>query len=521
MTATATELAPFKNEPFTDFSLEENRQAMQNALDKVAAELGQTYPMLIDGKEVTVDEQFSSYNPCNKEQKLGFFQKGNKAHATAAVESAYEHFKSWSKTPVAERVEYLLKGAAKMREDKFELAAVMVYEVGKSWAEADGDVAEAIDFLEFYAREMLRLDGPRPITPYPGEDNEYVYIPMGVAAIIPPWNFPLAILAGMTTSAIVTGNTAVLKPAEESMLIAWKFMELMKAVGLPDGVIQFITGDGAELGQEMVQHKLTRFINFTGSMQVGLLINEQAAKMAPGQKWIKRVIAEMGGKDAIVADADADPEDVASGIVAAAFGFQGQKCSACSRAIIHQDIYDEVLDKVVAKTLDLKVGPVEDRNMFMGAVINQESEDKVLKYIGIGKEEGRLMAGGEKLSDKGHYIAPTVFADIAPDARLAQDEIFGPVVAFIKAKDFDEALDIANNTDYGLTGALYSNSEEHLQRAKEEFFVGNLYLNRKCTGALVDVHPFGGFNLSGTDSKAGGRDYLQHFLQAKSITRKI
>lgn len=517
----ASNLAPFQNEPFTDFSDEANREKMQAALEKVAADFGKTYPMRIDGEDVTVDETFFSYNPCQKDQKLAFFQKGTRAHASAAVEAAHKTFATWSKTPVEERVEYLLKGAAKMREQKFELSAVMVYEIGKSWAEADGDVAEAIDFLEFYAREMLRLNAPQPLTPYPGEVNEYIYQAMGVGAIIPPWNFPLAILAGMTTSAIVTGNTAVLKPAEESMLIGWKFMEIMDAVGLPKNVIQFITGDGAELGQEMVNHKLTRFINFTGSMQVGLLINEQAAKMVPGQKWIKRVIAEMGGKDAIVADETADPEDVASGIVASAFGFQGQKCSACSRAIIHEAIYDEVLDKVAAKTLELKVGNVEDRNMFMGAVINQESEDKVLKYIEIGKQEGRLVVGGEKLSDTGHFIAPTVIADIAPDARLAQEEVFGPVVAFIKAKDFEDALAIANGTDYGLTGSLYSQKEERLQRAKDDFFVGNLYLNRKCTGALVDVQPFGGFNLSGTDSKAGGRDYLHHFLQAKSISRKI
>ena len=514
-------LPAFQNEPFTNFEDSANREQMQAALEKVAADFGKSYPMIIDGEAVTVAEQFSSYNPCQKDQKLAFFQMGTREHAVQAIESAYKHFATWSKTTAAERADYLLKGAAKMREQKFELAATMVYEVGKSWAEADGDVAEAIDFLEFYAREMLRLDEPQPLTPYPGEDNSYVYQAMGVGAIIPPWNFPLAILAGMTTSAIVTGNTAVLKPAEEAMLIGWKFMEIMESVGLPKGVIQFITGDGAELGQEMVQNPLTRFINFTGSMQVGLLINEQAAKRTPGQKWIKRVIAEMGGKDAIVADETADPEDVATGIVASAFGFQGQKCSACSRAIIHEAIYDEVLDKVAAKTLDLKVGNVEDRNMFMGAVINQESEDKVLKYIEIGKQEGRLVVGGEKLSDQGHFIAPTVFADIAPDGKLAQDEIFGPVVAFIKAKDFEDALAIANNTDYGLTGALYSQDESRLERAKADFFVGNLYLNRKCTGALVDVHPFGGFNLSGTDSKAGGRDYLHHFLQAKSISRKI
>ncbi|MGV3526127.1 MAG: L-glutamate gamma-semialdehyde dehydrogenase [Candidatus Sericytochromatia bacterium] len=514
-------LPPFQNEAFVDFSQPENMARMQAALEKVASQFGQSYPMLINGEEVTTGQTFTSYNPCQRDQIVGTFALGTVEHAEQAIQAAHAAFPSWSRVPAAERAQYLLKAAAKMREERFELSAVMVYEVGKSWAEADGDLAEAIDFLEFYAREMLRLDGPHPVTPYPGEDNEVRYIPLGVGAIIPPWNFPLAILTGMSAAAIVTGNPVVLKPAEESMLTGWQFVRIMQSLGLPKGVLNFITGDGAELGPHMVSHPLTRFINFTGSKAVGLQIVENAAKMAPGQKWIKRVVAELGGKDAIVVDADADLEAAAQGIVAAAFGFQGQKCSACSRAIVHQDVYEQVLQRVADLTLDLRVGPVEDPQMQMGAVINQESEDRVLHYIALGKTEGRLVVGGEKLSEAGHFIAPTVIADLAPEARVAQDEIFGPVVAFIKARDFDEALQIANDTDYGLTGALYSGNEAHLQRAREEFFVGNLYLNRKCTGALVDVHPFGGFNLSGTDSKAGGRDYLLQFLQAKSISRKV
>ncbi len=514
-------LEVFKNEPFTDFSVKENCEQMEAALAKVASEFDKEYPLVINGEHITLDEKMHSYNPCNLKQNVGTFQKGTADHAEQAIQTAYETFSSWSKVPAVERAGYLLKAAAQMREEKFYLSAVMVYEVGKSWAEADGDLAEAIDFLEFYAREMLRLDGPQPVTPYPGEKNHLVYVPLGVGAVIPPWNFPMAILAGMSTSAIVTGNTVVLKPAEESMLTGWHFMRIMESVGLPKGVINFITGDGAELGSRMVNHHLTRFINFTGSKDVGLLIAEQAAKRTPEQRWIKRVIAEMGGKDAIVVDETADIESAATGIVQAAFGFQGQKCSACSRVIAVESVYDELLQKVADKTLDLQVGPVEDRNMNMGAVINQDSEDKVLKYIGIGKEEGRLVVGGEKLSDQGHFIAPTVVADVASDSRIAQDEIFGPVVAFIKAKDFEQALEYANSTPYGLTGALYSKDEARLKRAEEDFFVGNLYLNRKCTGALVDVHPFGGFNLSGTDSKAGGRDYLLQFLQGKSISRKV
>ncbi|PKL74688.1 MAG: 1-pyrroline-5-carboxylate dehydrogenase, partial [Candidatus Melainabacteria bacterium HGW-Melainabacteria-1] len=403
-----TSLPPFQNEPFVDFGLAPNRERMEAALQQVANRFEQEYPMLIGGEKIHTDTKFTSYNPCQIKQTVGRFQKGTAAHAEQAIQAAYSTFPSWSKVPASERAEYLFKAAALMREQRFELNAVLVYEVSKSWAEADGDVAEAIDFLEFYGREMLRLDGPQPCTPYPGESNHLVYIPLGVGAIIPPWNFPLAILAGMSAAAIVTGNTVVIKPAEESMLAGWQFVRIMEAVGLPKGVLNFITGDGAELGSQMVNHQLTRFINFTGSKDVGLLISEQAARRIPGQRWIKRVVAEMGGKDAILVDETADLEAAATGIVAAAFGFQGQKCSACSRVVAVASIYDELLQKVADKTLDLQVGNVENRNMHMGAVISQEAEDKVLKYIEIGKEEGRLVVGGERLSDQGHFVAPTV-----------------------------------------------------------------------------------------------------------------
>lgn len=515
-------LEPFQNLTYLDWSQDANRLPMEAALKTVAGRFDQEYPLVINGEKLTTDAKCHSYNPCNTSQVVGTFQKASIEHAEHAIQAAHQTFASWSRVPVEERVGYLLKAAQKMREERLELAALMVHEVSKSWLEADADLAEAVDFLEFYARSMLRLNEPYALTPMAGENNSFGYVPMGVAAIIPPWNFPLAILTGMSAAAIVTGNTVVLKPAEESMAIGYQFVRIMEEVGLPKGVLNFITGDGAELGQYMVKHPLTRFINFTGSKEVGLQIIQEAAKIQPGQKWIKRVVAEMGGKDGIVVDADADLDAAAEGIVKSSFGFQGQKCSACSRAIVHQDVYDTVLEKVVEKTRQLKVGPVaESPDHYMGAVISAEAEAKILKYVEIGKQEGRLMTGGEKLSAHGHIIAPTVFADIAPDARLAQDEIFGPVVAFIKARDYDHALEIANGTDYGLTGAVFSNNPAHLQRAEDEFFVGNLYINRGCTGSLVNVHPFGGFNMSGTDAKAGGPDYLLNFLQGRTISRKV
>lgn len=514
-------LPDFVNEPFTDFTQPAAAAAMYAALEQVKSRFEREYPIVIAGEKIRTGTTFTSYNPAAPDQTLGSFQKADAAWAEKAVEAAFAAFPAWSRTPALTRAEYLLKASELVKSRKYEIAAAMVYEVGKNWAEADGDVAEAIDFLEFYAREMLRYAAPQPVTPYPGEANEVFYLPLGAGAIIPPWNFPFAILVGMTASALVTGNTVVLKPAEESMLMGAIFVEIMEEVGLPPGVLNFITGDGAEVGGVMVNHPLTRFISFTGSKDVGLLIAEQAAKRIPGQRWIKRVIAELGGKDAIVVDETADLEAAASGIVTAAFGFQGQKCSACSRAIVVESVYDQVLAKVIEKTKALKIGDPSDPSVHVGPVINQESEDKILRYIGYGREEGRLVIGGQKLERPGHFIAPTIFADVAAGARVAQEEIFGPVLVFIKARDYHHALEIANDTPFGLTGSFYSSVEERLQEAREAFFVGNLYLNRKCTGALVGVHPFGGFNLSGTDSKAGGRDYLLNFLQAKSVARKL
>ncbi|WP_044641987.1 L-glutamate gamma-semialdehyde dehydrogenase [Risungbinella massiliensis] len=508
----------FKNEAFTDFSVEENRLAFQEALEKVKSQFGQHYPVIIGGEKIETVQKRESLNPSHLSEIVGIVSEANEDLTEKAIQVAYKTFDTWKKVDPAARARLLFRTAHLMRRRKHEFSAWMVAEAGKSWVEADADTAEAIDFLEFYGREMIRLNDRQPLTRIPGEDNELTYIPLGVGAVIPPWNFPLAITVGMTMAAVVAGNTVVLKPASPTNVIAAKFMELLEEAGVPDGVVNFVPGEGAAVGEYMVKHPLTRFISFTGSRAVGLRINEQAAKTAPGQKWIKRVVAEMGGKDAIVVDAEADIELAVDSIVKSAFGFAGQKCSACSRAIIHQDVYDEVLEKVVARTKELKVGSTYDPSIALGPVVDEKAYNKILEYIEVGKSEGRLLAGGAKAEGNGYYIQPTVFADVEPHARISQEEIFGPVVAFHKADSFEHALEIANNTEYGLTGAVITKNRQHLETAREEFHVGNLYFNRKCTGALVGTHPFGGFNMSGTDSKAGGRDYLLLFTQPKMVS---
>ena len=409
-----------------------------------------------------------------------------------------------------------------MRRRRLEIDAWEVLEEGKGWLEADADVAEAIDFLEFYGREMLRYAGEQPLVQIQGEKAELFYIPLGVGIIVPPWNFPMAILCGMTSAAVATGNTVILKPSSDSPKIGHLFMEIMKEAGLPQGVINYITGSGSVVGDYLVKHPKTRFISFTGSKEVGLRIVEQAAVTREGQKWIKRVVAEMGGKDAIIVDNESDIDAAVEGVAYSAFGFQGQKCSACSRAIVVADIYDEFLDKLVAKTKTLTVGPTKYYENFMGPVINERAFNTILSYIEKGKKEGgRLMVGGEAAEGNGYFIKPTIIADVKPGDTIEQEEIFGPVLAVIKAENFDKAIAIANDTVYGLTGAVYTKNRQKIEKAKKLFHCGNLYINRKCTGALVGVHPFGGFNMSGTDSKAGGRDYLLLFLQAKSVSEKI
>ena len=515
-------LSEFKNEPLTDFSQPEHKAAMEAALEKVKGEFGTEHPIVIGGEHITGLKTFDCINPAHKDQLLGTFQKGTKAHVEQAMEAAWTAFESWKKQPVDVRAGLLLRAAELLRQRKHEFSAVMIYEVGKTWSEADADTAEAIDFLEFYAREAYRYGGEQPITKIESEDNDVFYIPLGVGAIIPPWNFPLAILAGMTTAAIVAGNTVILKPSSDSPWIASRFVALLEEAGMPGGVVNFLSGSGGEIGDPVVMHPKTRFIAFTGSVGVGLHINAEAAKTHKGQLWIKRVIAEMGGKDAIIVDREyANLDEAASAVVAAAFGFQGQKCSACSRLIVDEAIYDQFLPMVVEKTKKLKMGDPSFADAQVGPVVNEKAMKAIKEYIDKGTREGRLVAGGNVDAKEGFYIEPTIIADVDPHATIAQEEIFGPVLAVMKAKDFDDALRIANDTQYGLTGAVFTDNESKLERARDEFYVGNLYLNRKCTGALVGVHPFGGFNMSGTNSKAGGRDYLGLFMQAKAISRKV
>ncbi len=515
-------LTPYRPEPYVNFNESGPREQMLAALQHVRSQLGRTWPLRIGDKKINTDKTIRSIMPAASDTVVGLVGKASRDHAAQAMEAAQAAFKTWRRVDPETRARVLFKAAAIMRRRVYELAAWMCFEESKSWIEAYADACEAIDFLDFYGREMVRLGGPQAVTPYPGEDNELRYIPLGVGVVIPPWNFPLAICAGMTTAAIVTGNTVVLKPASASPVIAAVFAEILEQAGLPPGVLNFCPGSGGEIGDFLVEHPQTRFVSFTGSMEVGLSIFEKCAKVSPGQVWLKRSVLEMGGKDCILVDETADVDAAIDGIVAAAFGFQGQKCSACSRAILHASVYDRVLEGVVAKSRALSIGDTtRDENYFLGAVIDEAAHKSISEYIAIGRKEGRAVLADSKTPSGGYFIPPTIIADVDANARIAQEEIFGPVLAVIRAKDFDHGLEIANGTRFGLTGALYSNDRFRLERARHEFHVGNLYFNRKCTGALVDVQPFGGFNMSGTDSKAGGRDYLQLFLQGKSITERL
>ncbi|MEX0721670.1 MAG: L-glutamate gamma-semialdehyde dehydrogenase [Balneolaceae bacterium] len=513
-------LEKFENETYLDFSDPTNSNAQKEAIENVRSQFGKNYDLYINGEFVKGEAgTFESRNPSNTSEVIGTFPMASKEQAFDALEKAWDAFESWQYVSAEKRAEYLFKAADVIRRRRLEINAWMISEAGKNYLEADADTCEAIDFIDYYAYEALRLDDGMPVLDSWGDKNKTIYMPIGAGVSISPWNFPFAIFVGMACAPIAAGNTVVSKPAPDTPKMGHLLAEIFEEVNLPKGVFNFVSGGDIEVGENLAKHPKTRFINFTGSKPVGLHLAEIAAKTPEGQPFMKRLVCELGGKNATVVDEDADIELAASEIVKGAFGFQGQKCSAGSRVVAHEKIYDDLLEKVVAKTKELKVGDSKE-NHIAGPVINQKAVDKIMSYIEVGKKEGRLMTGGKRAEteNEGYYIEPTVFGDVDEDARIAQEEIFGPVTAFIKAKSTDDLLRIANDTMYGLTGAYFSSDPKKIDRALREYKVGNLYVNRKCTGALVGCQPFGGFKLSGTDGKAGGRDYMKYFLEPKSMT---
>ncbi len=511
--------SPFRVEPLTDFSRAEARREMDAALAEVASQLGRTYWPIISGKSVPTATTFPSVDPSLKSRIVGVCGRANVEQANEAVAVAKAAFPAWRDTEAASRAEYLFRAAEAMRRRRFELAAWQVYECGKPRREADADMAESIDYCEFYGREMLRLAQPRR-RDVPGEANVYFYEPRGVTVVIAPWNFPMAILCGMTVAALVTGNTVVMKPAEQSSVVGAKLMEVFQQAGLPPGVVAYLPGVGEEIGPALVEHPDVATIAFTGSRAVGLAIARGAAEVRAGQQHIKRAIAELGGKNAIVVDDDADMDEAVHGVVASAFGYSGQKCSACSRVIVPESLHDAFVARLVEAIRSLKIAPADDPGCSIGPVIDGEAQRRILAVIEKGKSEGRLVFVGEvgSFQDEGYYVPPHLFDDVAPSASIAQEEIFGPVLAVLKARDLDHALEIANGTAYALTGGFFSRSPQNIARVEREFRVGNLYINRKITGAFADRQPFGGFKMSGIGSKAGGPDYLLQFVLPRTIT---
>ena len=513
----------FVNEPMIDWSSPDNLRRMHEAIEKVRGELGREYDLVIGGRRIKTGDTNPSLNPAKPSEVVGLHHQAGPAEVEPAMQAALKAFESWSRTTVEERTQLLFRVGRILQQRKFELEAWLVFEVGKNYFEADADIAELIDFCHMYAIEALRLGQAKPVVQLPGEDDQLRYIPLGVGAVISPWNFPAAIMGGMTLASVVSGNTVILKPSGDSPTIAAKFMEILEEAGLPDGVVNYCPGHGSSFGNAIVAHPKTRYVAFTGSKEVGLHINRTAATQQPGQIWIKRTILEMGGKDSMVLDADGDFDAAVEGTAQAAFGFSGQKCSACSRIIVDERVYDRFLQALKARVEKITLGD-PTANPGMGPVINAGSMKSILGYIEKGLAEGgRLITGGGPAKEAGHgyFVQPTVIADVDPKATIAQEEIFGPVLAVIKSRNFEEGIAIANNTEFGLTGSAYTSSPDKIEYAKREFHVGNLYINRKCTGAIVGAHPFGGFNMSGTDSKSGGQDYLLLFTQGKSIGEKI
>lgn len=511
----------YRPEPYSDFTDPAAKAAFEQALAAVEKRFGEHRPLIIGGREVDTDRRIESVDPSLPDRMVGSAAAAGAVEAEQALDAAWAAFPAWAALTGEERARCGMRLATAMRRRKYELAALQCFEAGKNWAEAEGDVCEALDFAGYYARMAIHLDGPVPVVPHPGEENESHLIPLGAGVSIPPWNFPLAILTGMTIGPVMAGNTVVLKPASNTPLIGASLMDMAAEAGFPPGVINYLPGSGDEVGDVLVDHPRTRFVNFTGSMEVGLRIAERAAKVHPGQRWLKRAYMEMGGKDALIVDETADLDSAAADAVRSAYGFQGQKCSACSRLILLDEIHDDVLERVVAGASNLAVGPAPE-NHPVGPVISAVQHASILEEIESGKQEADLVLGGRPVDlDGGYFVEPTIFSGVQPEARLAQHEIFGPVLSVIRAGDFDHALEIANGTVFGLTGGLYSRDRSRVERARREFHVGNLYINRKITGSLVGVQPFGGFNMSGSNAKAGGPDYLRLFMEMKTVAERL
>ncbi|MFB6265059.1 MAG: L-glutamate gamma-semialdehyde dehydrogenase [Bradymonadaceae bacterium] len=508
----------FRNEPTRDFAREKWRNQFGEAIERVEQRLGRRYRPVVGGRELKTGRMIRSVSPANPDRTVGEVEIGGERHVKQAIQSAWETRTEWADTDPEDRAECLLRVAEGMRDRRDELAAWIVFESGKNWREADADVCEAIDFCEYYAREMKRLGAPRRMGDVAGEHNLLAYQPRGVAAVIAPWNFPLAILTGMTMAAAVTGNTVVVKPAEQSPVIAAKLMEIVDEAGFPDGTINYLPGLGEEAGEALVGSPYIHVVAFTGSRRVGLDIIRKAGETDPvKQEEVKKVVCEMGGKNGIVVDSDADLDEAVQGVVESAFGYSGQKCSACSRAIVLEGCYEEFRERLVEATRSLIVGPARQPESFVTPVIDESAREKIESYIDIGESEAEKLIH-RQVPEEGHYVGPTVFDDVPPDARIAQEEIFGPVLALIRADSFDEALEIANGTNYALTGGVYSRSPAHIDRARREFDVGNLYINQSITGALVHRQPFGGYRMSGVGSKAGGPDYLLQFMEPRAVS---
>jgi RHH-type transcriptional regulator, proline utilization regulon repressor / proline dehydrogenase / delta 1-pyrroline-5-carboxylate dehydrogenase len=508
----------FRNAPLVSFIYKDSQDKMQSALREVRKRFGEKHPLYIGGEKIWTDNLTPSVNPAEPSEIIGYGTEAGIDEAERAVKAARAAFEKWRWTPFEERAQLLERAADILERRRYELSAVEVFEVGKPWSEADGDIREAIDFCRFYAHQMRRLGRPKLTQQVPGEESYHHYWPRGVAFVIAPWNFPIAILCGMASAGIVTGNAVIMKPSEQSIICGAMLMQVFEEAGVPAGVLNLLSGHGSVVGAHLVDHKDVDLIAFTGSREVGLKIWESAGITRPGQRELKRVICEMGGKNAMIVDADADVDETIMYSIYSAFGFQGQKCSALSRLILLEENYDRVMERLIPAAASLRVGSPEQPGIMVGPVIDEAAYRRILDYIEIGKKEATLVYQAKEVPPHGYFIPPTIFTDVKPHMRIAREEIFGPVLSVLKVRDLDEALEVANGTDYALTGGFFSRSPDNIERVKARLEAGNVYINRSCTGAIVARHPFGGFKMSGSGTKAGGEDYLLHFLVPRVVT---